>query len=538
MTKTTVRGRRWMPRPLRVLRNRWFGSLQLRVVASTVVVSLIVVILTGTLLVSRIRTGLLETKVKNSVAEATSGVRSAQQLADSSDLTQQAGAGQLIDQISTEVSNRAGSPPLYDVLLLANPGSGTTTVPERRSGAIEEASIPEQLRIAVEQQKALAYSYTKIRYADGSSGPGLAVGAPLVIPNLGTYELFYVYSTQSEQRTLDLVQSSSAFAGIILVILLAFIIGFVTRLVLKPVRIAADVAERLAAGRLEERMRVRGEDELARLATAFNSMAGNIKQQIRQLEALSRIQRRFVADVSHELRTPLTTIRMASDLIYENKDELDPATSRSAELLTEQLDRFEELFTELLEISRFDSGQAILDAEGVDLRMLAERVINAAAPLAQAKGSVVSFNQPDQPCLADMDAVRIERVIRNLVVNAIEHGDGKPIVVTIGADDQAVAVSVRDHGVGLRPGEASLVFNRFWRSDPSRARTIGGSGLGLSIALEDARLHGGWLEAWGQPARGAVFRLTLPRKVGTVLQGSPVELEPAVRAVTSEEKSS
>ena len=538
MTKTTVRGRRWMPRPLRVLRNRWFGSLQLRVVASTVVVSLIVVILTGTLLVSRIRTGLLETKVKNSVAEATSGVRSAQQLADSSDLTQQAGAGQLIDQISTELSNRAGSPPLYDVLLLANPGSGTTTVPERRSGAIEEASIPEQLRIAVEQQKALAYSYTKIRYADGSSGPGLAVGAPLVIPNLGTYELFYVYSTQSEQRTLDLVQSSSAFAGIILVIVLAFIIGFVTRLVLKPVRIAADVAERLAAGRLEERMRVRGEDELARLATAFNSMAGNIKQQIRQLEALSRIQRRFVADVSHELRTPLTTIRMASDLIYENKDELDPATSRSAELLTEQLDRFEELFTELLEISRFDSGQAILDAEGVDLRMLAERVINAAAPLAQAKGSVVSFNQPDQPCLADMDAVRIERVIRNLVVNAIEHGDGKPIVVTIGADDQAVAVSVRDHGVGLRPGEASLVFNRFWRSDPSRARTIGGSGLGLSIALEDARLHGGWLEAWGQPARGAVFRLTLPRKVGTVLQGSPVELEPAVRAVTSEEKSS
>ena len=183
MTKTTVRGRRWMPRPLRVLRNRWFGSLQLRVVASTVVVSLIVVILTGTLLVSRIRTGLLETKVKNSVAEATSGVRSAQQLADSSDLTQQAGAGQLIDQISTELSNRAGSPPLYDVLLLANPGSGTTTVPERRSGAIEEASIPEQLRIAVEQQKALAYSYTKIRYADGSSGPGLAVGAPLVIPN-------------------------------------------------------------------------------------------------------------------------------------------------------------------------------------------------------------------------------------------------------------------------------------------------------------------------------------------------------------------
>ena len=442
MTKLTVRGRRWMPRPLRVLRNRWFGSLQLRVVASTLFVSIIVVVLTGTFLVNR---------------------------------------------------SRAGSPPVYDLFLLSQPGSGATSVPERRSGAIEEASIPDQLRTAVAQQKALAYSYTKIRYADGSSGPGLAVGAPLVIPNLGTYQLFYVYSTEGEQRTLDLVQSSSAFASILLVLLLASIIGFVTRLVLKPVRIAADVAERLAAGRLEERMRVRGEDELARLATAFNSMAGNIKQQIRQLEALSRIQRRFVADVSHELRTPLTTIRMASDLIYENKDELDPA---------------------------------ILDAEGVDLRMLTERVVVAAAPLAEGKGSKVTIDQPDEPCLADMDAVRIERVIRNLVVNAIEHGDGKPILVTVGADAESVAVSVRDHGVGLRPGEASLVFNRFWRSDPSRARTIGGSGLGLSIALEDARLHGGWLEAWGEPARGAVFRLTLPRKKGLVLQGSPVPLEP------------
>ena len=93
-------------------------------------------------------------------------------------------------------------------------------------------------------------------------------------------------------------------------------------------------------------------------------------------------------------------------------------------------------------------------------------------------------------------------------------------------DDDAVAISVRDHGVGLRPGEAALVFNRFWRADPSRARTVGGTGLGLSIAIEDARLHHGWLQAWGEPGQGSCFRLTLPRTAGGELTSSPLPLAP------------
>jgi len=262
------------------------------------------------------------------------------------------------------------------------------------------------------------------------------------------------------------------------------------------------------------------------LATAFNSMATNIRQQIRQLEALSKVQRRFVADVSHELRTPLTTIRMAADVIAETLEGLDPTTRRAAELLGEQLDRFEALLGELIEISRFDSGQAVLDAEPGDLLLVLDRVLETTAPLAAAKGSAVSLSVPDMACTAEMDAMRVERIVRNLVVNALEHGEGQAVEVAVGCDTEAVAVSVRDHGVGLRPGESSLVFNRFWRSDPSRARTVGGTGLGLSISLEDARLHGGWLEAWGMPARGAVFRLTLPRIVGSDLHSSPLPLEP------------
>jgi two-component system sensor histidine kinase MtrB len=125
-----------------------------------------------------------------------------------------------------------------------------------------------------------------------------------------------------------------------------------------------------------------------------------------------------------------------------------------------------------------------------------------------------------------VDPRRAERVLRNLVGNAIEHSESRPVVVTLAVDERAVAVTVRDHGIGLKPGEEKLVFNRFWRADPSRARQTGGTGLGLSISLEDARLHGGWLEAWGQPGLGAQFRLTLPIRAGDQLTGSPLPLVP------------
>jgi two-component system sensor histidine kinase MtrB len=290
---------------------------------------------------------------------------------------------------------------------------------------------------------------------------------------------------------------------------------------------AARIAERLAAGRLEERMRVRGEDDLARLAASFNRMATSLQRQIRQLEDLSRVQRRFVSDVSHELRTPLTTVRMAADVLHEARVDFDPSVQRSAEILQTQLDRFESLLADLLEISRFDAGAALLEVEPTDVRRIAERVIDAVEPLAERRGSRVELSAPSEPCIAEVDARRIERVLRNLVVNAIEHGEGQPIDVRLAVDNQAVAVAVRDRGVGLRPGEAALVFNRFWRADPARTRTTGGSGLGLSIALEDVQLHGGWLQAWGEPRNGSQFRLTLPRRQGAELERSPIPLEPA-----------
>jgi two-component system sensor histidine kinase MtrB len=138
----------------------------------------------------------------------------------------------------------------------------------------------------------------------------------------------------------------------------------------------------------------------------------------------------------------------------------------------------------------------------------------------------VRLTAPETAVVAEYDPRRVDRILRNLLANAIEHGEGRPIDVVVAASDDAVAIAVRDHGAGLRPGESSLVFNRFWRADPARVRSIGGTGLGLPIAMEDARLHGGWLQAWGAPGDGACFRLTLPRRAGDELTSSPLPLEP------------
>jgi two-component system sensor histidine kinase MtrB len=255
-------------------------------------------------------------------------------------------------------------------------------------------------------------------------------------------------------------------------------------------------------------------------------MAGSLQDQIERMENLSALQRRFVSDVSHELRTPLTTVRMAGEVIYEASDDFEPAVRRSAELMQTQLDRFEDLLADLLEISRFDAGAAVLDAEARDVRDVVNSAVDQAVPLAGRKGSWLSVHVPDERCVADVDPRRVERVLRNLLVNAIEHAEGTDVEVTVAADPQAVAVTVRDHGVGMSRDEAEHVFDRFWRADPARARTTGGTGLGLAISLEDAHLHGGWLEAWGRPRQGASFRLTLPRRAGIVLTSSPLPLEP------------
>jgi two-component system sensor histidine kinase MtrB len=505
----------------RWVRRVWRRSLFLRVIATTLVLSMIVVGVLGFSLLSRVTSGLLDAKERISVGESAAGQGEAQRLLDAADTGPSTPSpSRLVDSVVSILASRAGSPATFDVLLLSSQTS--TDAPERGTNLVAVASVPEELRSAISLTKRQSWTYSEIRFLDGRSVPGLVVGAPLTIPGVGPYELYYLFPLTQEQQTLDLVRSAVIGAGLILVVLLAAVAGIVTRQVALPVREAAQRARRLSAGHLHERMRVKREDDLSQLARSFNEMAESLENQIEQLEELSRVQQRFVSDVSHELRTPLTTIRMAADVLFGDKDSFDPATARSAELLQNQLDRFESLLVDLLEISRFDAGVANLDVSVVDLSTLIDQTIDSVAPLAARLKIPVRFRSHERPCRLECDSRRIDRIIRNLLDNAIEHADPHGVKVELAGDHDSVAVTVRDLGVGLRPGESSLVFSRFWRADPARARTTGGTGLGLAIALEDARLHGGWLEAWGEPGKGACFRLTLPRIPGADLRSSPL----------------
>lgn len=484
---------------------------------TTLVVSGVVMLLLASLLLDQVGRGLVRAKTRASLTEAQSGLAQAQDIANTTVSSNPQALEAQLQGIAQTLSVRGQSGDQYFVVLRTVGGNAKAFA----SPGISPSDLPADLADTISKTGRTAYVFRTVRGRDV-----LVIGGGLST-DLGPYQLFYLFPLTAENQTLALVRRTAAIAGQLLVLLLVLITSLVARQVVLPVRMAARTAERLAAGRLEERMTVRGEDEIARLASTFNTMATALQTQIRQLEDLSRVQRRFVSDVTHELRTPLTTVRMAADVLFEGRQSLAPAAARSAELLQAELGRFEELLAELLEISRYDAGAASLETEHLDVVSLVERVMQATQALADRKGSSLVLHAP-VPAVAQIDHVRVERVIRNLLVNAVEHGEGGPVEVTVAAGTDAVAVVVRDYGVGLRPGEAGLVFTRFWRGDPSRARTTGGTGLGLAIALEDTRLHGGTLQAWGAPGEGAAFRLTLPVVVGGPVTESPLPLRPKV----------
>jgi two-component system sensor histidine kinase MtrB len=480
-----------------------------------------VVLLVGILVDARVTRGLLQTQRERAIAEVDSSLQYATAtLAGVDKSASPEDVDERLRNLVEQLARRSGQGGTYDVAVVGGP-NGDLVSPN----APDVVDVPADLRASVGDSD-LAYTYAVVARARVRSR-NLVVGAPVYSP-YGRFEIYFFFPLDLETSTLGAVRSALLGGGAAIALLVAGIAFLVGRSVVSPVQAAARIADDFAAGRLEARMEVRGDDEIARLGEAFNAMAVSLQQKIDQLEGLSRVQQRFVADVSHELRTPLTTVRMAADMLHSRRGDFPPDVSRSAELLQLELDRFEALLVDLLEISRFDAGAAVLEAEVFDVVALLERVVGALSPLAARRGSDVHIRSSlrTSDVLVEADPRRVERVLRNLLANAIEHGEGLPIDVVAGGDADTIAVVVRDRGVGLRPGEASRVFSRFWRADPSRARHTGGTGLGLSIALEDVRLHGGWLQAWGEPGRGSAFRMTLPRRAGGDVRSSPLPLEP------------
>lgn len=493
----------------------WWGSLPVRVLLSTLVSSFVVLVLAGLLLVNQATTAITETKKNASISEATGIFTFMQQQLRSPELRNVALTEQL-DRLADQAGAQAGQ---YKIAI-QGPASPMITP------GLSWDSIPENLREQVAAGDSMYVTPTRVIYTDDESPePGWAIGATLVDSSGEQFPVYYVFPMTNEVETLRSLRQAVITAGLALMFALTLIATMVTMTVVAPVRRASQTARRLAGGYLDERMAVKGTDDLASLAVSMNEMADDLQQRIRELESLSLVQRRFVSDVSHELRTPMTTIKMASDLLYESREDLGPQSHRTIELMSTEIERFDTMLSDLLEISRFDAGAAVLDLEEVDLATVVTSEVEAQRAFAERHGITLNVRVMGDS-VAMLDPRRIRRILRNLITNAIEHGEAKPVDIVVRGDDEAVAVIVRDRGVGFEAGQSTQVFERFWRADPSRTRVLGGSGLGLSIAIEDARLHQGWLTAWGRPGRGAQFRLTLPKDPETVLTSSPLPVMP------------
>jgi len=503
----------------------WRRSLRFRTVSVTLLLTSLAIFVTCVTMALIIQNGLFESRKNAVLDDALRAIDQAQRTLDSADVRDDPGAlSELWDSVQEDLGRNSTADGLTAIRM--DTSSPATRINGFTAG-LSVNLISSALRNRVMEFEDWQSWQSVGLDMGGHEVPGIIVGQQLVVPEAGPFEVYFSYDFADADQTLGFVQRTLWIAGLGLVAIVAGISYVVLRSVSTPIVEAAETSARLAAGDLGVRIRVHGEDELATLGRSFNAMADSIEAQIKELGELSLVQQRFVSDVSHELRTPLTTIRLAADMLNDQRESFDQVTARTTELLHAQVQRFETLLSDLLEISRYDAGSVQLELEATSLAHLAEDIVEQMRPLADERGSELRLVAPGGYSPVDMDPRRVRRVLRNLVGNAIEHGEGRPIVITVDSNQHAVAVGVRDFGLGMSPEDAERVFDRFWRADPSRQRTIGGTGLGLSIALGDATLHGGTLAVWTELGVGSNFVLTLPRRDGELTGESPVPLEPA-----------
>ena len=441
---------------------RWWSSLPLRVLVTTALSTIVLLGLAGTILVHMAADGITDAKRQAVINEA-SGVRAFMQQQLRAPDARGAALSESLNRLAESVNTQTTQ---YQMVIRAP----TSTLV---SGGLEASSVPAELVRRVANDDGLHITPTSVVWADDrASEPGFAVGTTLVAAGGERVPVFYVFPMTSEVQVLQWIRYAVVVTFGLLLAALTVIVTLITWQVVRPVRRASHTALGLASGRLDERMEVRGTDEFASLARSMNQMAEQLQARIREIE------------------------------------------------------RFDALLADLLEISRFDAGAAVLALDDHDLATIVADELDGHRSLAEREGIELRLHVRSEDTRARLDARRVRRILRNLLGNAIDHGRGRPVDVTVAGDERTVAVAVRDHGVGFEPDQSSRVFDRFWRADPSRTRVVGGTGLGLSIALEDAKLHHGWLTAWGRPGEGAQFRLTLPRDAEGRVLLSPLPVMP------------
>jgi signal transduction histidine kinase len=357
-------------------------------------------------------------------------------------------------------------------------------------GALERLPLDLRARVATGE---LAYAWTSV-----GGSPSLVVGGRLVPSGPDFYFVHDASALESTLAQLRLALGGGALALVLIALLAA---RSIARGVLSPVEAAGRAAERIERGDLSARVPITSRDEFGVWAERFNRMAGTLEETIGRLEAAQAQNRRFVADVAHELRTPLAALVAEASILREHLDALPTDSRRAGELLVGDVARMRSLVDDLMELSRFDASAERVTLEPVDLGRLVAAVAQARLPEARLR-------LPDPPIVVESEPRRLERIVGNLLDNAREHAPGAAVDVDVAIDGGDALIAVADGGPGVPADRLGRIFERFYKTNPSRHD--GSSGLGLAIAAEHAALLGGGLSAANRSEGGLRIELRLP----------------------------
>ncbi|KFG74035.1 sensor histidine kinase [Streptomyces mutabilis] len=414
------------------------------------------------------------------------------------------------DELQHTAGQMANSSQRFSVLLVAENSDGETVYGSSGGlGGFSLADVPESLRTAVDEEQKVTsankhpYHLYWQRITEDDT-PYLVAGAKVI----GGGPTGYMLKTlEPEAKDLNSLAWSLGIATGLALLGSALLAQALATTVLKPVHRLGVAARRLGEGKLDTRLRVSGTDELADLSRTFNSAAENLEKRVADMAGREQASRRFVADMSHELRTPLTAITAVTEVLEEELEfeggGFDPMIEPAVRLVVSETRRLNDLVENLMEVTRFDAGTARLVLDDVDVADQITACIDARAWL-----DAVELDA-ERGIHARLDPRRLDVILANLIGNALKHG-GSPVRVSVARADDEVVIRVRDHGPGIPEDVLPHVFDRFYKASASRPRSEG-SGLGLSIALENAHIHGGEITAENHPEGGAVFVLRLPQ---------------------------
>jgi two-component system sensor histidine kinase MtrB len=430
-----------------------------------------------------------------------------------------------LDDFRQDMQNRAASLPLrptqdelqrvaeqmgnggngYSVLLIGERAEGKPIVGVSDPDMFTKEDVPQSLQDAVNERQEIGAGNTVPYHLywqrTERGGKPYLVGGTRIVGGGPTGYMFK--SLDQERQDLNSLAWSLGIATLLALVGSALLAQAAATTVLRPVHRLGEAARRLGEGKLDTRLRVSGTDELAELARTFNKTAASLEKKVADMSARDESSRRFVADMSHELRTPLTALTAVTEVLEDEADSLDPMIAPAVNLVVSETRRLYDLVENLMEVTRFDAGTARLVLDTVDVADQVTACIDARAWL-----DAVELDA-ERGIMARLDPRRLDVILANLIGNALKHG-GSPVRVCVRPVDGELVIEVRDHGPGIPEEVLPHVFDRFYKASASRPRSEG-SGLGLSIAMENAHIHGGDITASNSPEGGAVFVLTLPR---------------------------